>query len=243
MRTTARSILVTTLWLVVGGAGVWLAVSRLWAAAPGGPFGGDLVAYVKGAERLTGTGSPYDPLMFDVALANNPESVSLAFLYPPPLAQAFALLPHTDPTSLAWAWIALQVVSLSLVLPAVAGRYAPEAPPVWRLAVVLVFAATSFPLSFALYGGNVSAWVAVGVGILLIAGPEARGITAAGLTMLKAVPLPFLLIALVSRSTRLPAALTLSVGVAVSFVLAPEAWRDWLRAWPHIAAMIPGTAP
>lgn len=244
MRAIPRSAFRATSWVALGLAGVGLAVARLWAGvAPGGLYGGDLVAYVEGAERLTLTGTPYHPVMFTAALANDPASVPFAYLYPPPLAQAFALLPLLEPTVLASAWIVLQVVVLALLLPAVARRYGPDATPLHRLGVVLAFAASSFPLSFALYGGNVSAWVAIGVAVLLIADAKTRGVVAAGLTLLKAVPFPFLLIALAARTSRLPAVLAMGVGVAISFVFAPDAWLDWLRAWPHIAAMTPGAAP
>ena len=243
MSTTGGWTRGTALWLAVGLAGVAWAATVLWAGAPGGFFGGDLTAYVNAARRLAESATPYHPVLYGPPLANIRSNIPVGYIYPPPLAQAFSLLPAIDPTTLASIWILVQAALLALVLPRVARQYAPAVSPLRRLAVVLAFAATSFPLSFALYGGNVSAWVAIGVGLLLIGGAKTRGAVAAGLTLLKAVPFPFLLIAIVNRPSRLPALLTLGVGVAVSFVVAPEAWLDWMQAWPHIAAMTPGPAP
>ena len=220
-----------------------MAVMILWATAPAGFFGLDLGAYVAAAGRLVRTGTPYHPVLFEVALTNDPSSIPFAYLYPPPLAQLFSILPTFDPAILGWVWIVAQAAFMVVLFPAVARRYAPTVAPIHRLAVVLAFAATSFSLNYALFIGNVSGWIAIGIALMLMGGGRTNGVVAAGLTLLKAVPVPFLLIALASRASRRSAVLTLGAAAAVSFVLDPVAWLDFARAVPHIAAMTLGPPP
>lgn len=218
---------------------------RLWSSLgnPDAFFGGDLVAYIEAAKRLTATGSPYHAAVLAGPIENIVANVPIGYLYPPPLAQLFVPLVDLPHLGLAWVWFATQAVAIVLLAPlvwrAAGGTMSP--PAAMALAFVLL---SSWPLAFALFGGNVSAWIAIGVAVMLVARGRVAGAVAASLALLKLTPSPLLIVAIASRAARLPAALTAVAVGLVSIALSPGAWTDWIRALPNIARNPPssGTA-
>ena len=138
------------------------AARALWAS--GVFFGGDHEAYRAGAARLIATGSPYHPELSVGPIANQVENVGIAYLYPPVLAQVFTVIGGVSPDALAWANACIQFVALlDLKPPLVYRRFggmltATEVLLIWLLII------SSWPVQMALYGGNLSGWIAIAAG-------------------------------------------------------------------------------
>jgi hypothetical protein len=208
-------------------AGLWR-----WVATPGSFFGGDLIAYTSAADRLAATGSPYDPVLLLGPIDNRAENVSIGYFYPPVLAQLFLPLRAIPHFTLAVAWSAAQAICLAILLPLSAGSRAPFR---WDRALLAIgFGLAFYPLQFAIFGGNVSGWLAIGVAISLVAAARLRGSVAAVATAVKLTPLPMFVAALTDRRSRLAAVVPLSIIVIVSALFAPQAWSDFLRVLPNI---------
>jgi hypothetical protein len=236
-----RSVLVVGAVLLVLMAG--LAIVRLWShvVAPDWAqqyFGLDLGAYLAAAQRLIETGSPYHPRLLEGPIANVAANVAIAYYYPPPLAQAFVPLVGVSHWHLAVVWALAQLAAFVILIPrlyvAGGGRLHPMA---WLgLAFLLI---GSWPLNLALYIGNVSGWVAIVVGVMLL-GPARLAGAAAGLAaIVKMTPAPLLAVALIDRSTRRTAFLVAAGITLASLVIAPAAWVDWLRVLPVLAQLPP----
>jgi hypothetical protein len=208
-------------------AGLWR-----WAATPGSFFGGDLIAYTSAADRLVTTGSPYDPLLLAGPIDNRAENVSIGYFYPPVLAQLFLPLRAIPHFTLAVAWSAAQAICLAILLPLTAGGRGPYR---WDRALLAIgFGLAFYPLQFAIFGGNVSGWLAIGVALSLVAAARLRGSVAAVATCIKLTPLPMFVAALTDRRSRLAAVVPLSIIVIVSVLLAPLAWSDFIKVLPNI---------
>ncbi len=97
-------------------------------------------------------------------------------------------------------------------------------------------AVTYVPLQVALFGGNVSGWLTVGVATMLRTGVLTGEVVVAALsTLVKLTPFPFLAAAVVDpRARRWALAMTVSV-VIVSVVIAPAAWTSWVSILPNVA--------
>src|SRR6478752_9750051 len=204
---------------------LWRGVTRL-----GSFFGDDLYAYTQAADRLAATGSPYHPALLQGPIVSG-DNVLIGYFYPPVLAQLF--LPFRDIPHfwLAIGWSAAQAVCLVILLPLVLARG--SAISTNRALLALGFALAFYPLQFAIFSGNVSGWLAVGVALSLVAGPRVAGVVAALATAIKLLPVPLFLAALTDRRSRLTAVVPLTVIVAVSVVLAPQAWLDFAKVLPN----------
>lgn len=207
----------------------------------GSYFGGDHVAYREAATRLTSTGSPYHPAVITGPVGNHIDNVPIAYLYPPPLALLFVPLAGVDPHVIAWSWVVIQGLLLLILLPLVFRRFGGRLT-VDSVALIWLATAVSLPVHMALYGGNVSGWLAILVTVMLLSGGVAGGLATAAAVALKMTPAVLFLPALAYRRTRLPALLGLTAIVALSFVLAPAAWMSWLTALPSIARFPTGDA-
>ncbi len=223
-------------WFVLGLVGIAavLAYIALWRGVdrPGSFFGGDLIAYISAADRLAATGSPYSPQLFLGPVENRIENVPIGYFYPPILAQLLLPLRGIPPLALAAAWSTAQMACLLVLLPRLAaGR---SAPTLNRSLLAIGFGLASYPLQFALFGGNVSGWLAIGVALSLTSGPRARGFVAAVAAAIKLVPIPMLAAAFTDRRTRLAAIFPLAIVVGVSVLLAPPAWTDFVQILPNV---------
>jgi hypothetical protein len=228
-------------WFVLGliAAAGLLAYVVLWRGVerPGSFFGGDLVAYSSAADRLAATGSPYHPALFLGPIVSG-DDVSIGYFYPPILAQLFLPLRSIPPFALAVGWSAAQVVCLAILLPIV---YAGGSRPTLDRALLAIgFGLAFYPLEFATFSGNVSGWLAIGVAMSLAAGARIQGAVAAVAAVLKLLPLPMFVVAVMDRRSRLAAVTTAVSIIAVSLLLAPQAWSDFVTVLPNILRI--GTA-
>ena len=130
-------------------------------------FGIDLVAYREAAIRLITTGSPYHEALLSGPIENRIQNVRIAYLYPPPLAQAFVPVVDIDPQLFASVWAALQGLPLLILIPLVYRRYGGTLTTTSILVIWLTLV-LSYPVSFALYIGNLSGWIAIGVAVMLL---------------------------------------------------------------------------
>lgn len=220
--------------------GLALAWALLWSSpdAPGKFFGGDQEAYRQAAIRLIETGSPYHPLLFAGPLANVLSNVPIAYVYPPPLAQLFVPLVAMEPRVLAAASSLTQGLILSLLLPLVYRRFA-GGLSLSSVLGVFVIGMLSFPVQYAIYGGNMSALVAIAIAVAVLAPGRGGAVAATLVGILKMTPGILLLPALFTRGSRRVAAGVGIVVIGLSVAIAPVAWVDWLRVLPNIVRFPP----
>jgi hypothetical protein len=214
--------------------------STVWGRteALGAFFGGDLEAYRAGAERLIQTGSPYYPALHAGPIDNLGTNLSIAYLYPPPLAQLFVLLKPVPPVSLAIASSLVQAAALAIVLPLLYRQFAGRIG-VSSLIAVLLVAVLSFPLEIATYDGNMSGWITIAVAVTLLRPGRTAGVPAALIGLAKMTPAVLLVPAIATaRSRRLAIAVPLGL-TAISIAIAPQAWADWLHVLPNILRFPP----
>lgn len=207
-------------WIVL-----WRGVTRL-----GSFFGDDLYAYTQAADRLAATGSPYHPALLQGPIVSG-DNVLIGYFYPPVLAQLFLPLREIPHFWLAVGWSAAQAICLLVLLPLVLARG--SSISMNRALLAIGFALAFYPLQFSIFSGNVSGWIAIGVALSLVAGPRVGGVVAAVATTIKLLPVPLFLAALTDRRSRLTAVVPLAVIVAVSVVLAPQAWQDFTKVLPN----------
>ena len=221
-------------WFVLGliAMAALLAYIVLWRGVtrPGSFFGDDLFAYTNAADRLAATGSPYHPDLLRGPIVSG-DNVPIGYFYPPVLAQVFLPLRGLPHFVLAVGWSTAQAICLVILLPlAFAGR---SALTLNRALLAIGFGLAFYPLQFAIFSGNVSGWLAIGVALSLVAGRRIRGSVAAVATCVKLLPLPLFLAALTDRRSRPAAVIPLAVIVIVSILLAPQAWADFVRVLPN----------
>jgi len=216
----------------------WLQLWR-YAGEPGFFFNGDHEAYWEGSRRLAETGSPYSIELRRGPIDNKPENLRIGYLYPPPLAQFFSYLP-ADLRSLVGIALSLtQLILFALLLPLIFIRSG-GTRSIGSVLLVWIAAFSSFPLHFAAYGGNVSGWIALAVGVMLL-GPGIGASSVAVLTaLLKMTPAVLLVPALTDPRTRRGTVALLTVAIGFSFVLGPKAWIDWVSLLPNIVRFPPG---
>ena len=204
------------------------------AASPTGQFGIDATDYLTAAQRIAVGASPYaDEMLVGPVDAQGTDR----YRYPPPLAQLLVPL-SAVPTSVAlWAWFALgmaAIVGALLVALRTARMLHPEAV-LWSLAAACLF----LPVFDSLWKGNVSGLVALLVSIAMVGG-AAGGAAVALATLLKVVPVVFVPAwVIVDHRSRRGLVLTAIVIVAMSILVSPAAWRDYLVVLPN---MLAGTA-
>ena len=197
----------------------------------------DLIAYTSAADRLAATGSPYHPALFAGPIVSG-DDIPIGYFYPPVLAQVFLPLREIPHFTLAVGWSATQAVCLAILLPLIhAGR---SAVTLNGALIAIGFGLVFYPLQIAIFGGNVSGWLAIGVAISLVNGPRIGGAVASVATAVKLLPLPMFAAAFTDRRARLMAALPLALIVAVSVLVAPQAWVDFVTILPNILRI--GTA-
>jgi hypothetical protein len=183
----------------VAGVVAWLGVAwigwTLWQGTP--PRAGfDLALLLDGARRVLAGASPYDPAMLAGA---SPDAVDLFYSYPPPVAQAMALV----------SWLPNGVVLLlwgigaTLGFGLVAARLALlDARPALPMAIrAIAIAPLVLPFAIAVLFGNLDAWYPLAYGALLLAAlpgasrrtQVAGGVAVAFVSIAKLHPAPLLL--------------------------------------------------
>jgi Protein of unknown function (DUF2029). len=165
-------------------------------------------------------------------MENRVENVPIGYFYPPVLAQLFLPLRGIPPFALAVGWSTAQALCLVILLPlAYAGR---AALTLDRALLAIGFGLAFYPLQFAIFSGNVSGWLTIGVALSLANGPRIGGSVAAVATSVKLTPLPMFLAALTDRRSRPAAVIPLAIIVMVSVLLAPRAWSDFVTVLPNV---------
>ena len=203
-----------------------LVAPKLHGVAP------DFGAYYAAAERTLAGVSPYLPTQ----LSEPVDAVcSGCYLYPPFLAQILAPLTVLPPAtaSVLW-WVSQVMMALTAVWLAtgLGGARRSLERFLWCLVAVLWFA----PLYDALRLGNVTATVALGA-TLVACGGAATGAGAAIATLIKVVPATLVPAAVFAgRAALLTFVGTAATILAISTVLAPQAWLDYGRVLPNMLA-------
>ena len=217
--------------IAIGAAKAW---DGLWSSVGmrDGFFGGDLLAYVAAANRLVASGSPYSEELLAGRVGR--ENIAIGYFYAPPLAQAFVPFRGLDPLSLALGWSLAQVIVLGCLLVALSavarGRFDRSAA-----LAALALAVASFPFEFAIFGGNVSGWIAAMVAVMLLGRTRPAGVAAAFAAVAKLTAGPLMVVGLFSAGSRRAVAVTALALVGVSVALSPAAWADWLSVLPNVA--------
>ena len=181
---------------VLGWAGLLLLARELLAMSP--PNAGfDLELLLEAGRRVAGGESPYDA---SLVAGQTVQAESLFYSYPPPVAQAMALVAWL-PSNVVLAGSALGATAGLGLVTAGLGRAADRAvgrarPMIDRVLPVLAIAPFVFPFAIALLFGNLDAWFPLAFGAILLgvsssvrAGDEAaehghrRGWVAAGIVV------------------------------------------------------------
>ena len=226
-RSCGRSSLRGSGWLIaiiVALVGVALNVARLAAFDLSDPAVLlDFAAYYNAAERMLHGASPYAALQLDGSTAAYCRD---CFLYPPVFAQLLApvALVSLESCKVVWIVIAYTAAFVSTWLATGIGGAARTAErAVWCLAAVMLFDV----VGSAVWVGNVGTLVGLSVTMVALGGATA-GVGAAFGALLKIAPATLVPAAFVAdRQSRIALASTFALVVAVSFVLAPQAWFDY----------------
>jgi hypothetical protein len=135
----------------------------------------------------------------------------------------------------------IQFAGLSILLPLLY-RKSSGRLTAGSLGTILCAAILFFPLNMALFGGNLSGWIAIGVAVALLS-PVAIGPVAAIATLAKLTPAVLAVPALLEQRSRRQ---MLGVGAVVlltSVTIAPWAWWDWLAVLPNVVQFPMSTSP
>jgi hypothetical protein len=235
-RAAIRSRLAWATMAIAGWSGVGYLALQLASAVPS-RAGFDLELLLVAGRRVAAGLSPYDLASLGALSAED-----LFYSYPPPLAQALALLaPLPMPAVLALLALA-SLAGLLLVARALGARLAPDRPAVDVVLPVLALAPLLFPFAIAVLFGNLDATFPFAYGLLAVAVlapagrlPVAAGVALAAASISKLHPASlFVWFALRGgRPARLVAASTLVAGVgivAVSLLVGGVTpWIDYLE--------------
>ena len=188
-----------------------------------GQFGIDFNAYYLAAERY----SSGDPI-YTAELLSGPIHAQGVdrYKYPPPFAQVLRPLAVLAPGEAALVWLIIQALAVLAALwlgTGIGGARASPERALWCGVAAVFF----LPVFDTLWKGNISGILALS-SVMVALGGAAAGIGAAAGALLKSVPgtLVFPALAMDSRA-RVTVLVTLGIGAAVSFVLAPAAWLDY----------------
>jgi hypothetical protein len=241
-RTRPFRLIVASTLLILGSLVLGLALVRQ-ANDPAGQFGVDFADYRVASERVAAGLSPYAPEML---LGPVDAQGTDRYRYPPVLAQLLAPTAGLPLGVVEAGWLVLQLVCVSIAVW-VGGSWGGSRRTVeralWSAVAVVLF----MPVFDSLWKGNVSDIVALLV-VLAAASAAAGGVAATSAAFIKVVPITLVPAALVGggsrrRSALRAAALTGAFALAVfaiSFVLSPQAWRDYAIVLPNLLA---GSAP
>ncbi len=183
----------------------------------------DMTVYYHASERIGPTRSPY----LATELAGPVDALCPdCYLYPPPLAQAFALLTAVSLDAARIIWLALQAIVMFAAVWLAAGiggaRRSLERA-VWCLAAVVWYV----PVFVSMWYGNVSTLLALCVTLVAMGG-MAAGIGAAAGSLLKVSPATLIPAALVMDDrARRSFVISTALIVGISLAVTPEAWVQY----------------
>lgn len=156
----------TIVWLALAVVG-WAGIAVLGAALQAnGELGFDLELVLEAGRRAAVGASPYDPAVIAGASL---EAQDLFYSYPPPLAQAAALVAGLPSTLALLAFGVLAVATFGVVATRISARLAPGISPASALVPILAILPFLYPMTVALLFGNVDAWYPALYGAALVA--------------------------------------------------------------------------
>lgn len=198
---------------------------------PKGQWAFDFTTYYGAAADMAAGQSPYAASMFDGPIPAQGTGAQL-YKYPPPLAQLLIPISHLP---LGLASVYYFAVQLAAVFGGVwlAVRAGGARPNLETLAWSAVATTFFLPIFATLWMGNVSGFLAFAVAIGLLGGMAAGGAAFAA-TLLKFTPVVLVVPVLFAGRRALIGLVVLVPVLAVSFVLAPSAWVDFLRVIPNL---------
>lgn len=182
----------TTLTLALVGVIAWtgLALIALQLAARSA-LGFDLELLLEAGRAVAAGQQPYDPALLAGAA---PDSVSLFYSYPPPVAQALALFAGIPSTVMLVAWWAGALAGSLAAAEALRQRLAPAVPARDLALAVAAPSPLVLPFTVGLLFGNLDAWFPLLYGTMLLAalapspGTAVAGGTALAVAALKLHP-------------------------------------------------------
>jgi glycosyl transferase family 87 len=198
---------------------------------PKGQWAFDFTTYYGAAADMAAGQSPYAASMFEGPIPAQGTGAQL-YKYPPPLAQLLIPISHVP---LGLASVYYFVVQLVAVLGGVwlAVRAGGARSTVETFAWCAVATTFFLPVFATLWMGNVSGFMAFAVAVGLLGGVAAGGAAFAA-TLLKFTPVVLIAPVLFAGRRALIGLLALLPVLALSFVLAPSAWFDFLRVIPNL---------
>lgn len=219
--------------LLAGGALASLITTAKTISAAPDALGLDLPAYIEAARRLMTTGTPYSDALRAGPIGHFSENIAIAYLYPPPLAQLFVPVQMLPFALIVTVWVLPQLFAFAVIVD----RLSRAARATRQARLVLALLVVGFqPTIMALYIGNVSGWIAIALGVVLLGSAMPAGFAAVAAAWIKVTPGVLAIGAFLDQRTRRPT-FFLGLGtVMVSFVLAPAAWIDFLQLLPVISA-------
>lgn len=182
----------TTVSLAVVGVIAWagLVIIALQLAA-GSAVGFDLELLLEAGRAVAAGQQPYDPALL---AGDPPDSVSLFYSYPPPVAQALALFAGVPSPVMLVAWWAGALAGLVAATEALRRRLAPAYPARDLWLAVAALSPLVLPFTVGLLFGNLDAWFPLLFGTMLVAamapspGTAVAGGTALAVAALKLHP-------------------------------------------------------
>ncbi len=149
---------------LVGWSGVVLLGATLLASTP--PKAGfDLELLLAAGRRVAAGLSPYDP---SLTAGAGLTAENLFYSYPPPVAQALALVAGVPSAMMLFAWGLGATIALALVARALARRFDPTRPASAIVIPTLALAPFLFPFTVAILFGNLDAWFPALYGSILL---------------------------------------------------------------------------
>lgn len=168
----------TTLTLIVVGAIAWTGLVLIaLQLSEGSAVGFDLELLLQAGRDVAAGRSPYDSTML---AGTPPQSTSLFYSYPPPVAQAMALFAAVPSTVMLVGWWVGAVAALVVVAEALRRRLAPGRSGAQLALAVGALAPLVLPLTVGLLFGNLNAWFPFLYGVMVIAVVQPTGGTAIG---------------------------------------------------------------
>lgn len=228
---SSRFRTVLALALILVGAVVLGYLLVRQANDPKGQWAFDFATYYEAAGQMASGQSPYAPVMFEGPIAAQGDGAQL-YKYPPPLAQLLVPLAGLPMGTAALVYFGIQLVAvfgatwLAVRAGGAAGKFETFA---WSAVATTFF----LPVFATLWFGNVSGFLALAVAVGLLGG-VAAGSSAFAATLLKLTPIFLVVPALFAGRRALIGLLAMVPVLAISFVLAPYAWFDFVRIIPNL---------
>ena len=226
-----RFRIVVALALLVIGLTVLALLMLRQAQSASGQYAVDFADYHLAAQRLAAGQSPYAPDMLSGPVPAQGED---RYRYPPPFAQLLVPLSALPLGAAFMIWLVVQAVAIlaSVWVAGSAGRLATSRE---RLVWSAVAATYFLPVFDTLWKGNVSGMIALAVALVAAGGPIGA-VAAFGATLLKLVPVTLVPSAVspLSRRQLLTAIGGIGLVVALSVILSPQAWSDYVRVLPNL---------